>query len=490
MPSGIYPNENPKDAVSMSSIGSTERPLRVAVVGSGPSAFYAVEALYKNTEHVRVDMFERLPTPFGLVRGGVAPDHHKIKSVTRVYERIASDPRFAYFGNVTIGRDITVSELRGFYDAVLFACGAESDRRLGIPGEDLPGSHTATAFVGWYNGHPDYRDQHFDLSGETAVIVGQGNVAVDVCRILAKTPDELRETDIADYALDALAESRIRDIYMVGRRGPVQAKFTQPELREMGELAECDPVVYPAELEIDPRSQAELEAPSNKTSAKNLAVLEGFVERGSGSKRKRFHILFLRSPVELKGAERLQSVVLERNRLEGQPFALKATGTGLTEELHCDIFFRSVGYRGTPLPDVPFDEHWGVFPNEKGRILDNHTPVPGLYAAGWIKRGPSGIIGTNKPDSVETVKSLLEDMPDLPPCPRPDSEAVAQLLASRGVRVVTFDDWHRLDQLEIERGKPKGKPRDKFTTAEAMLAALDEGPVPVSPCEEPTHAVP
>jgi ferredoxin--NADP+ reductase len=456
----------------MSTLGSADRPLRVAIVGSGPSGFYAAEALFKSEFAIHVDMFDRLPTPFGLVRGGVSPDHQKIKSVTKIYDKIAKHEGYAFFGNVTIGRDIKVEELRQYYDAILFACGAETDNRLGVPGEDLPGSHTATEFVGWYNGHPDYRDRVFDLSREIAVVIGQGNVAMDVSRILAKTVDELRNTDIADYALDALAESKVKEIHLVGRRGPVQAKFTTPELREIGELAECDVLVRHEDLALDTASQAELVFPDNQTAQKNLAELRAFAERTTAGKPRKYVMHFLKGPVELRGGTRVESILLERNRLEGKPFATRAVGLGEFEELACGLVFRSVGYRGVPIPGVPFDEGRGVIPNDAGRVIIGAAPVPALYVAGWIKRGPSGVIGTNKPDSHETVASLLADVANLAPCITPDSEALKGLLAQRGIRAVSFAEWQRIDAAEIARGQAKGKPREKFARVEEMLAVL------------------
>lgn len=457
----------------MPELGTASRPLRVAVVGSGPSGFYATEALFKSGKTVEVAMFDRLPTPFGLVRGGVAPDHPKIKTVTRAYEKISTTSGFEFLGNVTVGHDISVETLRKFFDAVIFACGAETDNRLGIPGEDLPGSHTATEFVGWYNGHPDYRDRAFDLSCKTAVVIGQGNVAMDVSRILAKTADELKNTDIADHALDVLAESNIREVHLIGRRGPVQAKFFTPEIKEIGELADCDPVVDPRDLELDPASRTELDDPKSQNSKKNFAVLEEFASRSAPSKSRSYIIHFYKSPIALEGSGKVDRVVLEKNELTGEPFALRARGTGVTESLQCGIFFRSVGYRGTAIPGVPFDERRGVFPNQAGRVLDQDAVVPGLYVAGWIKRGPTGLIGTNKPDSVETVTSLLDDLYGLRPCETPDTDKLRQILAGKGVRVVSFADWHKIDAAEIARGKPKNKPREKFTRIEEMLAVLD-----------------
>jgi ferredoxin--NADP+ reductase len=457
----------------MTELGSATRPLRVAIVGSGPSGFYAAEALYDSGRSVRLDMFDRLPTPFGLVRGGVAPDHQKIKNVIKVYDRLAAHEQFHFLGNVSVGRDLSVKELQAHYDAVLFACGAETDQRLGIPGEDLPGSHTATSFVGWYNAHPDYRHFEFDLSGEVAVVIGQGNVAMDVSRILAKTVDELKDTDIAAHALEVLAASRIREIHLVGRRGLVQAKFTPPEIKEIGELADCDPVVDPADLEFDAASLAELEDPGNGTARRNIAVLREFAARPAPTKRKRYIIRSYLSPVELVGRSRVEKVIFEKNQLVGEPFKQSARGTGVKTEMECQVFFRSVGYRGVPVPGVPFDEKKGIFPNQKGRITERGEVLPGLYAAGWIKRGPSGVIGTNKPDSHETVASLLADLASLTPCSHPDTESLVELLRSRQVRVVSWEDWRRIDAAEIERGKAKGKPREKFASVEEMLALLD-----------------
>ena len=450
-------------------LGSEERPLRVAVVGSGPSGFYATEAMFKAEPRVQVDMFDRLAAPFGLVRYGVAPDHEKIKSVIKVYERIASTADFKFFGNVRVGRDITVAELRVHYDAIVFACGAQTDRRLGIPGEDLPGSYTATEFVAWYNGHPDYVNHRFDLSHDVAIVIGQGNVAVDVCRILCKTVDELKHTDIAGYALEALAESKVKEIHMVGRRGPVQAAFTPQEMKEFGELEDCEPRIDVGDLEVGPVDQAERDDSKNSRARKNLGVLEDLASRAASSKSRRFVVQFLSSPKEIRGGGRVESVVFERNRLEGEPGSQRARGTGDTFEMDCGIFFRSVGYRGVPIEGVPFNDDWGVFPNDEGRITDAGVPVSGLYAVGWIKRGPSGIIGTNKPDSIATVKSLLEDVTQLAPCAQPDSSAVRDLIAGRAVRVITYDEWKQIDAAEVALGSRAGKTREKFCTLEDAL---------------------
>ncbi len=460
--------------VAADKLGSERKPLRVAVVGSGPSGFYTTEALIRSDHVVRIDMYERLPAPYGLVRYGVAPDHPKLKQAIQVYDTIAQSPQFAFFGNITVGRDVSVEELRRAYHAVVFTCGAETDRRLGIDGEDLPGSHTATEFVAWYNGHPDYRDRQFDLSHEVAVIIGQGNVAADVARILAKTVDELKHTDITDHALDVLANSRIREIRVIGRRGPAQAKFTPKELREFGELDECDPVVDPAELKLNPQSEQELTDKTNVNGKKNMELFEGFAN-SPAAKPRRCVFQFLRSPVRIVGERSVEKIVIERNELEGEPFRQSAKGTGEYEEVPCGALFRSIGYRGVAIPGVPFDQKRGIFRNTDGRLMDdNDTPLPGLYTAGWIKRGPTGIIGTNRADSVATVKALLEDIDGLDTGEsKTGAEGLRGLLAERGIRVISYDDWRRIDAAEMERGKPKGKPREKYTRISEMLEVLE-----------------
>jgi ferredoxin--NADP+ reductase len=457
----------------MSDLGTEQNPVRAAIVGSGPSGFYAAEALIRSEPVVLVDMFERLPSPFGLVRSGVAPDHPKLKEPIRVYQRIAESPQFQFLGNITVGRDISAEELKNYYHAIVFACGAETDRKLGIAGESLPGSHTATEFVGWYNGHPDYRDRAFDLSHDTAVVIGQGNVAVDVCRILSKTVDELRHTDITKHALEVLAQSKIRDIHMIGRRGPAQAKFTHSELREVGELADCDPIVDPGDLELNPASREELADRSNRANMKSYEVLQGFASQPPPTRRRRCHIHFLKSPIELKGEGRLERVVLMKNRLEGEPLRQVARETGEVEELACGVLFRSIGYRGVPIAGVPFDDSRGIIPSRDGRIVDGADTVPALYATGWIKRGPTGIIGTNRADSVATVKSLLADLSALDTNSKKDADALLALLKSRGIRVVSYADWQKIDAAEVRRGESAGKPREKFTRVEEMLALLE-----------------
>jgi ferredoxin--NADP+ reductase len=451
----------------------TGTPLRVAVVGAGPSGFYAADSLLKQDRSIEVDLFDRLPTPFGLVRGGVAPDHPKIKSVTRVYDKVAAHPAFRFFGNVTAGRDLTADELSRHYHAVVWAVGAESDRSLGIPGEELPGSHTATEFVGWYNGHPDFQDRRFDLSQEAAVVVGVGNVAMDVTRILSSDPERLATTDITASALAALRDSNVRTIYVLGRRGPAQAAFTNPELKELGELPETDVVVRAEDLELDAATLASLEATPDREAEKNLKTLRGFVERGLEGHARRIELLFSTSPLRIEGEGRVERVVIGANRLEPGPRGVQAVATGEESTLQAGLVFRSVGYRALPVPGVPFDERRAVIPNERGRVrasADGAT-VPGCYVAGWIKRGPSGIIGTNKPDAIETIGCLLEDA-DSGALPEPvvtRREEIVTLLESRGVEVVRWSDWQALDAHECSAGTARGAPREKLTDTGAML---------------------
>jgi ferredoxin--NADP+ reductase len=454
----------------MGALGSAQRPLRVAIVGSGPSGFYAAEALQQSALVAEVDMLERLPVPYGLVRFGVAPDHAKLKSVARVYEQIARHERFCFFGHVALGDDVSAAELGECYHAVIVATGAATDRKLGIDGERLAGVHAASDFVGWYNGHPDQRALRFDLSQQVAVVVGQGNVAIDVCRILAKPVDELRRTDIAEHALDTLAASRVREIHLIGRRGPAQAKFTPKELRELGSLPGWRPVVDPAALEPNAASTAELADPAMESNAKNLQILRSFAVRPSAGERP-IHLHFQRAPAALLGDVRLRAVGLDVQRLVGPPFAQRAEPTGETVELAAGLLLRSVGYRGSALPGLPFDERNGVLPNLDGRVLAGPRQVlPRWYATGWIKRGPTGIIGTNRLDSVETVARLLEDLPSLD-APKPGRTALQRLLEERGRRSVDFGGWLAIEAAERQRGAARGKIAEKFVHVADMLAA-------------------
>ena len=454
-------------------------PLRVAIIGSGPSAFYAAEHLQKKADFdIEIDMFERLPTPFGLVRGGVAPDHPKIKSVTRVYDRTASHAGFCFYGNVTFGEDITHDDLVQHYHVIIYAVGAQTDRQMGIPGEDLTGSHAATEFVGWYNGHPDYHDLDFDLSQESAVVIGNGNVAMDVIRILARTPSELHTTDIAQHALDALSQSNIKTIYMLGRRGPVQAKFTSPELKELAELDDANVILDPEEVELDPLSRRYLLKSGDRTAEHNYQLLKQYAQNEVEKKPKQIVIRFLVSPVEILGEDRVEAIKVVKNELyQHDNGGLRPRAIGKYETFPVGMVFRSIGYHGVPLAGVPFDDWNGVIPNDQGCVLGkNRTPIVGEYVTGWIKRGPSGIIGTNKPDAHETVLRILEDVERGTVC-QPDSPsrtAIEELLDARGIRYVSYADWQILDRLEVERGEALGRPRLKFTRIEEMLTALDE----------------
>jgi len=449
-------------------------PLRIAVVGSGPAGFYAAGALLDAEASVEVDMIERLPTPWGLVRLGVAPDHPKLKTVSRAFERIALKPGFRFFGNVEVGRDLSPVDLTRLYDAVVYAFGAQTDRRLGIPGEDLPGSWSATELVAWYNGHPDFQELEFDLNVERAIVIGNGNVALDVARMLALTPEELAPTDTTDPAIEAIGTSGIREIVVVGRRGPAQASWTTQELKELGELAGADVVVDPTELELDPASEASLEHDSN--SKRNMEVLRDFAAREPTGKPVTVRLRFLASPVAIHGADRVESVELVRNRLEEQNGRLVAVATGEHETLECGLVFRSVGYRGVGLPELPFDERQGTIRNERGRVVDaGGCHIAATYCAGWIKRGPTGIIGTNKKDATETVAQLLEDLQEGRLSHREEvtADAVETFLAEREVQAVMYPGWTSIDELERAAGEKLGRPRVKLRTWDELLEAAE-----------------
>ena len=460
----------------MSRPGTPENPLRIAIIGAGPSGFYAAEQIIRDPgTEAQVDLFDRLPTPYGLVRGGVAPDHPKIKSVTRVYERTAAKEGFRFFGNVEVGRDLEIEDFERHYHAILYTFGAEADRELGIQGEDLPGSYAATAFVGWYNAHPDYADRDFSLDKvKRAVVIGNGNVAMDVSRMLALDDAELRRTDIADHAIDVLDASGIEEIVVLGRRGPAQAAFTNPEIKEIGELEEADVIVDPADVELDPASKVWIESDeADKTARVNVEIVERYSQRSPESKPKRINLRFLSSPVEIRGRERVEGIVIGRNELVMDEGSLRAMDTGEREELDCQLVLRSVGYTGVPLRGVSFDEKRGTILNREGRVLESHGGPhrTGHYAAGWIKRGPSGVIGTNKKDAQETVNHLLADVCDsrlLEP-EDPGPEAIENLLAERKADFVSFSGWQKIDHAEVTRGEPHERPRVKFVKVDEML---------------------
>ena len=464
----------------MSRPGTREQPLRVAIVGAGPTGFYAADQLLRQPDLVvEVDMLDRLATPFGLVRGGVAPDHQKIKAVTAAFDKVAGLPGFRFFGCVELGKHVTVDDLRQHYHQIFYATGAQTDRRMGIPGEDLQRSYPATEFVAWYNGHPEFSDCQFDLSQERAAVVGVGNVAIDVARILCRSTEELEKTDIADYALEALRKSRIREVYLLGRRGPAQAAFTNPEIKELGELADADIITLPEEVAIDELSRRALERSQDRAGFKKVEILQSYSTRALRGKTRRLVIRFLVSPVEITGnaAGEVVALRLVRNCLYATATGtVQAEATDQFEQLAVGLVFRSVGYRGVPLPGVPFNESWSVILNEKGRVLDpdSKKPTPGEYAGGWIKRGPTGVIGTNKPDAAETVACMLEDLAhDLYlPAPRASAAEAEQMLRDRQPKYVSYPDWQRLNAIEVERGRALGRPRLKFTRIDDMLRAL------------------
>lgn len=456
----------------------SQKPLRVAVIGSGPSGFYAAEALLKQNEvPVQVDLFDRLPTPYGLVRGGVAPDHQKIKGVIAVYEKIAQLPGCRFFGNVKLGENIQIADLKTHYHTIVYAVGAESDRKMGIPGEDAEGSHSATAFVGWYNGHPDFTQEKFNLSVENVAVVGIGNVAMDVTRILAEDTSLLAKTDIAGYALEALKESRVKTIYLFGRRGPAQAAYSPTEIHELGSLSSADLVIDPQESELDDVSKADYVDPENK---KNVDYVQAHAKLGDGTHTKKIRLRFCVSPVEvLTENGRVKAIKIEKNVLvPDEKGKAKAQGTGQFEIIPVGMIFRSVGYRGIPVPGVSFDPRAGKIPNVDGRVVssDWKSVCVGEYVVGWAKRGPSGLIGTNRADSVATVKNMIADAKAGKfgwNASHVNPESIEGFLKERKIRFIQFSDWKKIDQFEIEKGRLKGKIREKFSRVSEMLNVLD-----------------
>jgi ferredoxin--NADP+ reductase len=439
--------------------------VRVAVIGSGPSGLYTADELSKH-DAVSVDVLDRLPCPYGLLRYGVAPDHLKMKSLEITLRKILERPRVRFLGGVELGSGITVDELRNYYDAVVYATGSSVDRRLSIPGEDLPGSFSATEFVAWYCGHPDAEVNAFTLDAHSVVVVGVGNVAVDVARILAKTAEELSATDMPDHVLKVLNASTVSDIHIVGRRGPAQAKFTTKELRELGDLAGADVVVDPAELVLDQASKEVVE--TNKVVRRNLEALQEWSTRPLRGRVRRIHLRFLLSPVVVLGTTQVEAVQCERNTPDGSGGVV---GTGEMLTVPAQLLLRSVGYRGAPLPGVPFDERSGVIPHLTGRVQRNGCTATGEYVVGWIKRGPTGVIGTNKGDAKETVEQLLADLGTLPRAPHREPEAIIDMLAQRGVGVVTWAGWEAIDAAERALGAMAGRARIKIADRAALLIA-------------------
>ncbi|HET9254181.1 MAG TPA: FAD-dependent oxidoreductase [Pseudonocardiaceae bacterium] len=445
--------------------------VRVAIIGSGPSGLYAADELSKH-DAVSVDVLDRLPCPYGLLRYGVAPDHLKMKSLESTLRKILERPNVRFLGGVELGdgvTGITAAELRDYYDAVVYATGSPVDRRLGIPGEDLPGSFSATEFVAWYCGHPDAALDAFTLDARHAVIIGVGNVAIDVARVLAKTARELSVTDMPDHVLKVLDASAITDIHVLGRRGPAQAKFTTKELRELGELADADVVVDPSDLVLDEASQEIVE--TSKTIRRNVETLREWSARPTLGRARRIHMRFLLSPVAVLGAGRVEALRCERNALDPSG---RVTGTGQMVTLTAHMLLRSVGYRGLALPGVPFDERSGVIPHVAGRVQREGRTAAGEYVVGWIKRGPTGVIGTNKGDAKETVEALVHDLAALPRALRRDPNAIIGRLAERGVGVVTWAGWEAIDAAERALGAAAGRTRIKIANrAELLLAAAN-----------------
>jgi ferredoxin--NADP+ reductase len=454
---------------------------RVAIVGAGPAGAFAAASLLRARGDAEIDLFERLPTPWGLLRGGVAPDHQEIKRLDERFDEETLGRGCRFLGNVEVGVDVSHEELARHYTAVIYATGAQTDKSLGIPGEDLPGSWAATEFVAWYNGHPDYRELEFDLSTKRAVVIGNGNVAADVTRMLVLSADELERTDVADHALAALRESRVEEVVVVGRRGPAQAAFTSAELRELGHLGGVDIRVDESDVELDPVSRAWLAEEGTFTARKNVELLREFAARpGRPGVRRQIRLRFLHSPVEIRGSGKVEAIDVRRNEIvRGADGSLRARPVDEeVETIECGLVLRSVGYRAVPLPDVPFDERYFVLPNERGRVLNaDGQPLPGVYAVGWIKRGPTGILGTNKRDAEETVGCLVEDMRTgaLPPLLGGDAAQIDALLAERKPDLVTIEGWRAIDHRELELGQSRERPRVKLASREELLAAAVAG---------------
>jgi ferredoxin/flavodoxin---NADP+ reductase len=455
---------------------------RVAIVGAGPAGAFAAAAVLRARGDAEIDLFERLPTPWGLLRGGVAPDHQEIKRLEETFDRQTLQRGCRFLGNVEVGVDVSHSELMRHYTAVVYATGAQTDKSLGIPGEDLPGSWPATDFVAWYNGHPDYRGIEFDLSAERAVVIGNGNVAADVTRMLALDARELERTDVADHALEALRESRINEVVVLGRRGPAQVAFTSAELRELGRLDGVDIRVDPGDVELDPASYRWLAEDGTFTARKNMELLREFAARAPRSdSRRRIVLRFLSSPLEIRGTDRVEAIDVGRNeivRTEDGALRARPLNEGV-ETIECGLVLRSVGYRAVPLPDVPFDERHFVLPNVGGRVFTpDGEPLPGVYAVGWIKRGPTGILGTNKRDAEETVSCLVEDLAAgaLPEPSQPGREQIDALLAERTADLVTVEGWRAIDDNELERGRGEQRPRVKLASRDELLAAAGARP--------------
>lgn len=433
--------------------------VRVAIVGSGPSGFYTADALLRSGIDCEIDVIDRLPTPFGLIRAGVAPDHQKTKNVSRAYEKTALKENVAYFGNVDVGVDVSIEDLKGFYDAVVLAIGSPYDRKLGVPGEDKIGVFGSADFVGWYNGHPDFRDLEPDLNTKSVVVIGNGNVAIDCARVLVKTPNEMSTTDIATHAAEAIHASPLEDVYMVGRRGPVEAKFTNVELREMGELEECTPIIDGAQIPDEVPPEEEMSDRDRRLKDRNLGTLRTFVDAEANGRKRRVHFQFYASPVEILGGDKVEGIRLEKTEVRDG----RAVGTGEMYDIPCGIVIPAIGYQGQPIEGVPFDERNGIIANDEGRVSE------GVYAVGWIRRGPTGVIGTNKHDGDRAAEQIQEDCSDGGKTGR---AGLTAMLDEKGVRWVSYADWQKIDEAEKAQAA-EGAPRRKLTRIPEMLSVLD-----------------
>ncbi|MEP6560171.1 MAG: FAD-dependent oxidoreductase, partial [Nakamurella sp.] len=414
---------------------------------------------------VQVDVYDRLPVPYGLVRYGVAPDHPKIKSIIEQLRRVMERPTVRFLGNIRLGRDVTLGELQDYYDAIVVACGASADRRLSVPGEELPGCISATEFVSWYSGHPDTAVDAIVLSATSVAIVGAGNVALDVARMLLKSVQRLRATDVPEHVLTALAASHVRDVYIVARRGVAQAKFTSKELHEIGGLADVDVLLRPTDVDLDERARSALVGEPARHHA--VDVLRSFAGREPQGRSKRLHFRFMLRPSAVTGVERVDGLDVERTAFDS---AGRLTGTGQIERLPVQLVVRSVGYRGLPTEGLPFDRAAGIIPHRRGAVLSDGRPMPGVYVAGWIKHGPNGLIGTNRKDAAETVATLLADSDGLQPAPHRDTDELLAVLRARGADVVDWAGWQQIDAAEIVKGRPDGRSRVKIHDWTELLA--------------------
>ncbi|MBL1456329.1 MAG: FAD-dependent oxidoreductase [Methylophaga sp.] len=453
-----------------------EHPLQVAIIGSGPSGFYVAEALLNSGISTEITILEKLPCPYGLIRYGVAPDHQKLKSVSQTLDVIAEHPSVTYLGNVEVGRDIQTNELMQLYHVLVFTTGMPKSSQLGIEGESLIGVNPSSNFIGWYNGHPDYQSLSFDFNSDSAVIIGHGNVAIDICRVLAKPIDELRKSDIPEQALDLLSQSKINHINLVGRRGPIQAKFTTKELHELGKLENCNVAIHPKHLELGDKCQQELEEISNLIAKKNHRVFETYSSNFTSTPdtdKKQITIDFMLNPKIFKGDKQLQSIVFEKTRFDGPAFKQVAIPSDDLVEMPGGLVFTCVGFKGSPFAGLTIDNKKGTLSNKNSRLINEHGEiVPGMYTAGWVKRGPNGVIGTNRECAQDTVNHIVEDMTTFVERPAYGKNSLIEHLQAKNIQVVTFNDWKVIDAVEKEQGQKLGKPREKFTSVSSMLACL------------------